>query len=105
MGTTIILSLYLKPCQASMPCFMVTNSVPKADVSAVDVSLRTIALMLCLHVSTNHFLTCKTLCPLHDHYPQTCGYLPLFLEVLVTNAVFTCINKQLLDLQDILSPA
>ena len=36
MGIPIILSLYLKPCRVSMPCFMVRNSVPNTDVATVD---------------------------------------------------------------------
>ena len=36
MGIPVILSLYLKPPNASIPCFMVTNSAPKTDVASVD---------------------------------------------------------------------
>ena len=51
------------------------------------VSLRTTALMMCSHISRNNFVICKRLCPLHDHYPQTCKCLPPFLKVLMHSPV------------------
>ena len=36
MEILIIISLYLKPLSASMPCFMATNSAPKTVISSVD---------------------------------------------------------------------
>ena len=43
-------------------------------------SFRITTLMLCSHISRNHFSICKTLCPLHDCYPQTCRCQPSYIK-------------------------
>ena len=74
-----------------MPCFIVTNSAPKTDVSTVDYffenpytnmvfSYIKNVFQECL--SRNQFLIYKTLCPLHNHYPQMCSWWPPCLKVL-----------------------
>ena len=76
MGIPIILSLYLKPLSASMPCFIAANSVPKTNVSTVDCFFENNAPMQCSHILKKHFLICDIHFLLHEHYPQTYGCLP-----------------------------
>ena len=68
MGHPIILSLYLRPLSALMPCFITTNSAPKTDVSTIG---------QCSHILRNCFSICKICHPLHHHCPQTFRYLLL----------------------------
>ena len=72
----IIMSWYLRPLSATMPCFMATNQLQILMSQLYALFLNTTALVQSSYISRNHFFICEISYLLHDNVHK---YVDIYL--------------------------